>query len=108
MVCFFAILVLGVFAQAAPTGWLADLSAIMIVNRFAFEIAAFVLVSFGIGFLIARAMYRGQVRARTELLRAASATWRRRMAHGATRQLSLTQQRDRSNRQLRRTRHGDA
>jgi hypothetical protein len=46
-------------------------------------------------------MYKGQVTQRTEVLRSASAVWRRRLAQGQRTTDDIARERDRANRQQR-------
>jgi hypothetical protein len=86
-------------------GWLPgpDMMTTLLEGRLALEIVALCLVSALIGFLTARSMYRGQVEKRTEVLRSASASWRRRLSQSQRQQLEASMQRARASRQLRKT-----
>jgi HAMP domain-containing protein len=75
--------------------------AALLEHRLAWETFGLVVVSALVGFLIARALYRGQVSKRAEVLRLASATWRRRIAQEQRASDEIGRERDRANRQRR-------
>jgi hypothetical protein len=72
--------------------------------RPALEVLALVLGAGLLGFLVARAMYRTKVATRTDHLRLEQTRWRRRLSHSASSVVAVSNERDRSERKLRRAR----
>jgi hypothetical protein len=83
-----------------------DITALLLSPTFrpAIEVLALVLCSSLLGFLIARSMYRTKVETRTDHLRLEQTRWRRRLSHSSSNVVAVANERDRSQRKLRRAR----
>jgi hypothetical protein len=83
-----------------------DVIALLLSQTFrpALEVLALVLGSSLLGFLVARSMYRTKVATRTDHLRLEQTRWRRRLSHSSSNVVAVANERDRSQRKLRRER----